>query len=60
MWRTYRAANRPWPKLSDDPVIDYMVMEAVFIKSLEEDRAAEKEQRKKAWAKDKSKLDKFR
>jgi len=48
-----RAAGRPWPKLSDDPVIDYMIMEAVLIKVQQEDiklrKEAERDAAKKQW-----------
>lgn len=43
MWRTYSKANRPWPVISDDPVMDYMVMEAVAAKVIEDDRRLAKE-----------------
>lgn len=42
MWRVCKAAGRPWPKLSDDDVIDYMVMEAVALKINREDERAAK------------------
>lgn len=48
MWRVYRAAGRPWPVLSDDPVIDYMVMEAVAMKAQKEQRKAEKDAEEEA------------
>jgi hypothetical protein len=48
MWHTLRAAGRAWPKLDDDPVIDYMVMEAVHIKTGKEQEAAQKEAEKEA------------
>jgi hypothetical protein len=43
MWRTYKEAGRPWPVLDDDPIIDYMIMEAVYLKVLREERDAQKE-----------------
>lgn len=60
MWRTHKAAGRPWPKLSDDDVLDYMVMEAVALKANKEDREREKEQEKKKFKKDFSGLDQYR
>lgn len=60
MWRVCRAANRPWPVLSEDPVIDYMVMEAVFLKVQAEDRQAEKDRKIAEWKQDTTKLDQFR
>ena len=43
MWRVYKEAGRPWPVLSDDDVLDYMVMEAVALKVQSENRQAEEE-----------------
>lgn len=55
-----RAAGRPWPKLSDDPVIDYMIMEAVLVKVKKEDaklqKEAEREAVKNKWQKDRQDL----
>jgi hypothetical protein len=42
MWRTCKEGGRPWPVISDDPVIDYMVMEAVAVKVSREDKEAMK------------------
>lgn len=61
MWRTYKAANRPWPVISDDPVTDYMIMEAVSMKIRKEDSEAEEQQRRKDFkSKAASKLAKYR
>lgn len=60
MWRTYKAAGRPWPKLSDDDVLDYMVMEAVAMKVRKEDAEIAKKQEREAFKKDRSKLDQYR
>lgn len=49
MWRVCREAGRPWPILSDDPVIDYMVMEAVCLKVREQERAEAKAQERANW-----------
>lgn len=43
MWRTCKAAGRPWPRISDDDVIDYMIMEAVAIKIGKQEEQAQKE-----------------
>jgi hypothetical protein len=40
MWRVHKDAGRPWPKFSDDPVVDYMVMEAVYLRVQKEDENA--------------------
>jgi hypothetical protein len=54
MWRTLSEANRPWPVLCDDDVIDYMVMEAVAMKVADENKNQAKESEKSAWRKDRS------
>ena len=43
LWRASRAAGRPWPQISDDDVIDFQVMEAVYLKVEAEDAKAKKE-----------------
>lgn len=53
MWRVYKEAGRPWPTISEDPVLDYMVMEAVALKVRKEDREAEKERRREDFKKQK-------
>jgi hypothetical protein len=60
MWRTCKEAGRPWPVLDDDPLIDYMIMEAVAVKAAKEEAKAQKEEEQKAWKKDKSGLDKLK
>lgn len=56
MWRVCKEANRPWPTLCDDAVIDYMVMEAVAIKAQREDEAARKEAERKEFKKNRAHL----
>lgn len=55
MWRVCKAAGRPWPRLSDDDVIDYMVMEAVCLRAGREDekdrKKAEKDAEMEKWRK---------
>jgi hypothetical protein len=46
--------------ISPDPVIDFMIMEAVALKVAKEDREAEKQQEKKKFKKDFSSLDHLR
>lgn len=60
MWRAYKAAGRPWPVISPDPVTDYMLMEAVALKVRKEDDEARKKQERETFKKDTSKLDKYR
>lgn len=43
LWRANRAAGRPWPQISDDDVLDFMVMEAVHVKVKAEDAKAQKD-----------------
>lgn len=48
LWRVHKEAGRPWPVIcEDDPVIDYMVMEAVYIKARNEDEQARKDAERK-------------
>lgn len=54
LWRICKESNRPFPKVSDDDVTDYMVMEAVAIKAAHEDEKAQKE------AEEKRKRDEFK
>jgi hypothetical protein len=56
MWHTLRAAGRPWPKLDPDPVIDYMIMEAIHIKIGREQQEAEKAAKLEAWRSDRDHL----
>lgn len=49
MWRVSSAANRPFPQVSDDDVLDFMVTEAVAVKVTAIDRKAEEERRRKEW-----------
>lgn len=60
MWRVYRAANRPWPVLSPDPVIDYMIMEAVAIKAKQEEETSEQRKAREKFKSDFSSLDEYR
>lgn len=63
-WRTYREAGRPIPRLHEDDVIDFMLLEAIHLKTKKEDydaqREAEKTQAKETFKKDFSGLDQFR
>jgi hypothetical protein len=54
MWRTISKANRPWPVLDDDPVIDYMIMEAVAVKVSREDAERVKQEERNQWKRAKS------
>ena len=52
LWRVYKEAGRPWPIVCDeDPVIDYMIMEAVCIKVQKADEKARKAQERSEWKK---------
>lgn len=48
LWRANKQAGRPWPKISDDDVIDFMVMEAISLKVQLEDVERDKKARKEA------------
>lgn len=60
MWKVYQDSGRPWPTLCEDDLIDYMIMEAVFIKARKEESEAEKAAEKKEWKSDKSGFDALR
>jgi hypothetical protein len=64
LWRTCKEAGRPFPKVSEDDVIDFMVMEAVAVKVNKEDQEAQKKREKEEWKKrakeGNTELDKFR
>lgn len=47
------------PAVSDDDVVDFMVMEALAAKEALAEQKAEKRQRQKAWLKDHKQLGKF-
>lgn len=49
MWRVCKEAGRPWPVLSEDSVIDYMVMEAVALKVKKAEAEEQKKAEKKEW-----------
>jgi hypothetical protein len=51
MWRVLTKANRPFPTISDDDVVDYLIIEAVATKVAREDEEAMKAQEKQDWAK---------
>jgi hypothetical protein len=64
MWRVFKAANRPWPNLDSDDVLDYMIAEAVAMRGGYEEKKQREELEKKremeAWKKDKSRLEPLR
>ncbi len=60
LWRVHKAAGRSWPVLDDDDVIDFMIMEAVALKSAKEDNEQEQQAERKNWRKDSGGLDKLR
>ncbi len=49
IWRVCKEAGRPWPVISEDSVIDYAIMEAVYIKVQTEEREAEKKAQREEW-----------
>lgn len=51
-----KAANQPFPVLAGDDVIDFMIVEALNLKDLKEQRKAEKEAKIKEWKSDISSL----
>jgi hypothetical protein len=60
-----RAAGRPFPELTDDDVMNYLITEAVYLKVNHEDREAQKEAEEQAkrdqWKEEaKESLERFR
>ena len=53
MWRIHKAAGRTWPSVSDDDVVDYLVMEAVALKVAKEDEEQQKLNKHKEFKKGK-------
>jgi hypothetical protein len=51
MWRALHAAGRPWPKLDEDEVVDYMILEAVALKVGRADEEARKQAEIEQWQK---------
>lgn len=60
MWLAHEAANRPWPVLDEDPVIDFKIMEAVAVRVQRTKQKAREEAEKRQWRKDTSDLEDFR
>jgi hypothetical protein len=48
-WRVHKEAGRPYPKVSDDDVIDYLVVEALALKAGKERQEAEEAAKKQDW-----------
>jgi hypothetical protein len=57
VWRASKDANRPVPKLSDDPVIDFLIIEALAAKDLYEQGEARKMAEIEEWKKDTQSLE---
>lgn len=60
LWRTSKAAGRPFPVLDEDDVIDQMIVEAVALKVSREDKKLEEKEKTKKWKSDKDGLDRLR
>lgn len=56
MARVYKETNRSFPRVSDDDVIDYMVLEAVVVKLGEEQKEMDKKAEIEDWKGDLSSL----
>lgn len=50
--RVYKEAGRPLPQFSEDDVTDFMVTEAIIIKSLREEEEAREKVERTHWKKD--------
>lgn len=51
LWLAYREAGRPFPKLSDDDVLDFLGVEAIRLKIGEEQRAGQDAKEREDWRK---------
>lgn len=60
LWNACKEAGRPWPTLDEDDVIDFMIMEAVAIKSRQQSKEVEQAKERKDWRNDSSGLDDLR
>lgn len=48
MWRVHKEAGRPWPIICpEDDVLDYMVMEAIYLRARKEEEKAHKDAERK-------------
>lgn len=57
MWRAYKQAGKPFPKLDSDDVVDYLIMEALATKSAKEDTEARRQAEIETWRKDHTALE---
>lgn len=48
MWRVNKAADRPFPKLVEDDVLDYLITEAVYLRVSAEDEKLREEAEEEA------------
>lgn len=64
LWRVYKEAGKPFPDLTDDDVLNYLIMEAVTLKAKHQEAEAQKEAEKEAerqrFKKDTSSLEQYR
>ena len=50
LWRVCKEANRPWPVIcSEDDVLDYMIMEAVFLRVRRQDERDQQAHKVSEW-----------
>ena len=49
MMRLAEKTGRGLPEFSDDPVTDYLVAEAVMVKASEQEKEAQKKQKREEW-----------
>jgi hypothetical protein len=49
--RVCKEAGKPFPRFSDDDVLDYMVTEAIVVKHWDEQRKEHKRQEMREWKK---------
>lgn len=51
VWRVSKAAHRPFPSVSEDDVIDFLVAESVALRVAKEDQEVLEQEKKKEWKK---------
>ncbi len=56
MWRVSKEAGRPFPRVSDDDVIDFMVTEAVAVKIATLAEVEQDNKKRKDWRSDRQTL----
>lgn len=59
MWRVFKEAGRPFPRFTEDDVLDYMLIEAILLKVQREDEEQRKKQKTREWRANRDDLKQF-